>query len=482
MSSNAVETVREREEAERRAPGWRVTDSVGVWRPMVRLAGPVLLEQILILLVGMVDLWLAGKFLLQPHLAAIGLMAYLLWMIPALFSAISIGATALIARFAGGGNFVDARRATNQAMLLGAALSIATMIGLSLAAESLVAAMQFEGEPARLTLQYLWIVIPFIPAMMIEQVGIACLRGAGNTVSGFVAMGIVNVLNTTIGAGLVTGWGPFPEMGWAGLAWGTAVGYTGGAIAIVTMISLGVGGLSIDRSALRPDPAILRRLLRVGLPGGLDMLLLVACHLWFLGIVNALGELQAAAHGLAVRIEGLAYVPGVAFQVAASTMAGQYLGAGDVKRARRSVFANCFVAGMLMSAAGLVFFLFPGPLTSLFLGPGKDEVAATSIPLLRIVSLSMPFLAVAMVASGALRGSGDTRVPLFITLFGFLAVRIPLAYWLAWAEVPLPFGGSVEGWGLAAVGAWYAMVADLMVRGTLLAARFLEGSWSRVEV
>lgn len=482
MSSNAVETVREREEAERIAAAWRVTDSGGVWRPMVRLAGPVLLEQILILLVGLVDMWLAGKFLQQPHLAAIGLMAYLLWMIPALFSAISIGATALIARFAGGGNFKDARRATNQALLLGSVLSIVTMIGFVFGAKSLVAAMQFHGEPAELALQYLWIVIPFIPAMMIEQVGIACLRGAGNTISGFFAMGIVNVLNTTIGAGLVTGWGPFPELGWTGLAWGTAIGYAGGSIAILTMISLGVGGLSIDRSALRPDPAILRRLLRVGLPGGLDMLLIVGCHLWFLGIVNALGELQAAAHGLAVRIEGLAYVPGVAFQVAASTMAGQYLGAGDVKRARQSVFANCFVAGALMSIGGVILLLFAEPLTNLFLGPGKEHVAETASPLLRIVSVSMPFLAIAMVASGALRGSGDTRVPLFITLFGFLAVRIPLAYWLAWAEIPLPVGGSVEGWGLAAVGAWYAMVADLIVRGTLLAARFLEGSWSRVEV
>jgi Na+-driven multidrug efflux pump len=136
-----------------------------------------------------------------------------------------------------------------------------------------------------------------------------------------------------------------------------------------------------------------------------------------------------------------------------------------------------------MSAAGLIFFVVPLPLARLFVRTDQLDVALTAVPLLRIVAVGMPALAVAMILNGALRGAGDTRWPLLFSLIGFIGVRIPLAYWLAFEQLST-FGGAwtVGGWSLGVVGAWYAMVIDLHVRAALVLYRFFHGGWKRVEV
>jgi Na+-driven multidrug efflux pump len=95
----------------------------------------------------------------------------------------------------------------------------------------------------------------------------------------------------------------------------------------------------------------------------------------------------------------------------------------------------------------------------------------------------MPFLAILSVLSGALRGAGDTRTTLFITFAGLLGVRLPLAAWFACEQVTIPLVGiTLAGWNLGVFGAWYAMVADVVLRSLLVAARFSHGGWQRVRV
>jgi putative MATE family efflux protein len=448
---------------------------------MLRLATPVLLEQILVMLVGFADTWLTGRYLLPEHLAAIGLISYLLWLIPCLFGAVAIGATAFVARFVGAGDRAMAVKVMHQSLIIGIVLAIAVTCFFGFFGGAFVRMLQLPEESARLASLYVMILTPLIPAMMAEQVGIACLRGAGDTLTGFIAMSVVNVVNVALSFSLVSGWGPFPQLGWLGLAIGTAAGYAVAGALILAVLIRGRAGLRLRWSELRPDRELIRRILRIGVPGGVDMTAIVLCHLWFLTIVNSLGVLEAAAHGLAIRIESLAYLPGTAFQVAAATMTGQSLGAGDERRATRSILAACLAGGALMSAAGLLFFFGGQWLTSFFLGPRASQTQALAVPLLKIVAVSQPSLALSMVLSGALRGAGDTRWSLMFTFLGFLGLRIPLAYLLAWEEIPLPaLGGSLPGFGLGVIGAWYAMVADVFARSLLILTRFLHGGWKRV--
>ncbi|HEX5105571.1 MAG TPA: MATE family efflux transporter, partial [Pirellulaceae bacterium] len=408
---------------------------------MLALALPVLAEESLNLLVGYTDWFLAGRFLPgDESLAAMNFVAYFLWILPSLFAGVGIGALAVIARLVGAGQSREAAHVARQALYLGCGVALLGMAAVALLGGSFVEALQLRGEAAVLALRYVRILTPAIPFIMLEQVGSACLRGAGDTVTGMFARIVLNVVNVAVSTSLVLGLGPLPKLGFDGLAIGTACGHAVGGLIVLYRLTRSSAGLSLlqpesDSSRrLRWDGPTIRRILRIGLPGGIDVLAVLTCHLIYVSIINRLGTLAQAAHGLGVQIEAMSYLPGSAFQVAAATLAGQSLGAADQRRATRGVLLCVASALAIMTAAGLVLFFFGEPVARVFTGESTDTTRLTG-RLLRIVALSCPSLAILMVLSGALRGSGDTRASLAITFVGLAGIRIPAACLLAWNEV-----------------------------------------------
>lgn len=456
----------------------------GTLRPLVRLSLPVLLEQLLHLGVGFADLTLTGRFLEgDAYVAAMTLVIYLAWLIGMMFAFVATGATPLTARFTGAGDHELANRVMNQSMTVGLAWS-ALLMGLALpTVAAIVGVMGLEGPSADAAARYLTIELYVLPAIMVERVAIACLRGAGDTVSGLFTMILVNVINIGVSYALVTGaWGLIEPMGWDGIALGTAAGHLTGAAILLGLLIGGRAGYRLRLKGMWPEWDTIKRLLRIGIPGGFDALLLVICNLTYLRIVLQLGDVAAAAHGVAIQIEALAFMPGGAFQIAASTMAGQYLGAGDPKQAVRSVLVATAAAATLMVGVGVVFWFTADELVWLFLDD-RPEVGPLAATLLRLISVAMLPLAISMVLSGALRGAGDTRWPLVFTIIGMGVVRIPLATYLAQDVVTLPLiGVTFAGAGFGAVGAWCAAVSDLFVRALLMSIRFWQGGWQRIEV
>ena len=193
--------------------------------------------------------------------------------------------------------------------------------------------------------------------------------------------------------------------------------------------------------------------------------------------------MAAAAHGTAIRIEALAYLPGHAFGMAATTMVGQFLGAGIPGRASQSTWLACIWGGTVMALAGTVFFFSAESITGIFAGEKTAEAVGLAAPLIRIVSVSMPSLAIVIVMTGALRGAGDTTFPLIFSFIGLLFIRIPLAYYLCWEQISIPFTDIiVTGKGMGVEGAWYAMVIDIVLRSFLILARFQHGGWKHIKV
>lgn len=112
----------------------------------------------------------------------------------------------------------------------------------------------------------------------------------------------------------------------------------------------------------------------------------------------------------------------------------------------------------------------------------RQEVQAAGVPVLRLVAFAVPAMASTLVFTQALRGAGDTRVPVLFTWTGFLLVRLPLAYWLTREHVDLGLLGIWPGWNLRLFGAWLAMFADLHVRGLFFFLRFASGRWQQARV
>lgn len=456
----------------------------GAMRPLLRLAVPVLVEEALNLLVGYTDWWLTGHFLEgAAYQAAMGLLAYLLWLISSLFAAVAIGASALVARHVGAGEVESARRVAHQALLAGLVLAVIATLAAAVGGLSFIQVLRLPAEATPLAWSYLKWIVPAIPAIMFEQVAIAVLRGAGDTVTGLLTKVVVNLVNAAVSAALLTGWGGLPQLGWIGLAIGTSLGHIVGALILVVVLSRGRAGMRWQWSGLRPDVPLLGRLFRVGVPGGLDVMAVLGCHLSYVAIVNTLGTDPAAAHGLGVELEALAYAPASSFAVAAASMTGLLLGAGQPLRAQRMILTAALSGVLFMSAMGLVFYHFGWALVDVFVGESSPRTAALATDYLKIVSFSMPFLAVTMVLTGALRGAGDTLCSLAVTFTGLALVRVPGAAWLAWHELPIPgTSWAFDGWDLGVHGAWLAMVFDVALRSSLLLLRFFTGGWKRVKV
>jgi Na+-driven multidrug efflux pump len=191
----------------------------------------------------------------------------------------------------------------------------------------------------------------------------------------------------------------------------------------------------------------------------------------------------AAAHGNAIRCEGLGYLSGYAFATAAAALVGQNLGAHRPRAAAHAIWVSLGLGCVVMSVMGVLFFVF-APDMLRFFSPYAHQapIVEAGVPILRLVAFAMPPLASIIVLTGALRGAGDTRMPILITWIGFLAIRMPLAYLLTRSVVDLGSLGTVPGWNLGLIGAWIAMFVDLLVRGCLFFGRFFSGRWKTVKV
>ncbi|MEL7496402.1 MAG: MATE family efflux transporter [Planctomycetota bacterium] len=453
---------------------------------MLRLALPALAEETLVLMVTWTDWWLASRYFVESGdatKAAMGLMAYLMWLIPCFFSVVAIGATALIARWIGSQDIASARRAANQAYLVGIVLSLGITILVWFFGRPFISLMQLEGEAAEFANRYLNVITFVIPMIMCSQIGAACLRGAGDTVSGFVVKTIVVIVNIVVSTLLVTGWGGDGNAYWEGLAIGTASGYAIGGSILTGILVFGRAGLKLDTSMFRPDFSVLSKLFKIGLPGGFDIGTLLFSQLLFLGLINSLGQSAAAAHGLAVQIEACAFLPGVAFQVAAATMAGQFIGANMPQRATISIWQCLSVGGAIMCTGSVVLYIFGIYIASFFTGDPTNPTTQNVADLLQIVAYGLPSLAIVMIVSGGFRGAGDTKWQFYFTAIGFILIRIPLAVFLCFKSFEIPTTGIViEGLGWGVEGAWYAMVIDLVLRSAMIMARMFHGGWQRISL
>lgn len=453
------------------------------------MALPALAQQYLHLLVRLSDQYLADNFDIsdpttrKTYLSALNTAGYLYWFVSSYTVVVSVGATALVARFVGARDFPLAHRAVGQAVCLGIAFGLLASLAGVFGLPSLIAMLQLKGDAADYAVQFLMPLAVLLVFQITESACIACLSGAGDTHTGLKVLGLVAILNIPLAWVLCFGIGSWPGLGFAGISLGTGLSHVVGCVVLLLILARGKSGLRLTLANLVPDVRLIRRLLWVSVPAAVDSLSVAFCQLWFLSLVNHLGDAATAAHGIALLWESLGFLAGGAFGTAAMTLIGQNLGARDLGRAAHCAWVAFKMGAAVMIGMGVMFLLFAVPMFRLFCHEASSQpVIDEGVPVLRLIALAMPALASQIIFTAALRGAGDTRVPVLISWFGFLGVRIPLAYLLTRPSVDLGLLGTVGGWDLGLLGAWMAMCADIWVRGSFFAVRFASGRWKRIEV
>jgi len=434
---------------------------------VLRLALPSAGELLLGTLVGLVNTYLVGHLGAAP-LAAVGMASQVAMTGMILFSAAGTGATALIARLVGAGDWELANRCVRQALLLAVGVGLLVTAPLILLARPALVLLGAEPEALALGVPYLRIFsLGFVLASLM-YVGNSCMRGAGDARTPLLVMGGVNLVNIAVSWALVRGECGLPAMGVAGAATGAVVAQCTGGVLVVAALRHGRAGLRLRWDRPRLERALIGRMVRIGLPVTLDQSIIRLGMLSYMRVVASLGTAAFAAHQVTMNAESISFMPGSGFAVAATTLVGQGLGARDPDRARRDALTAFALAAVLMGAMGLCFLAFPERLVGFF--TTDPEVIARSVSPLRLVGLAQPFLAAMMVFAGALRGAGDTVSPLVVNAASIWLLRVPLSWVFA---RPL---------GLELLGVWLAMSLDMCTRGLLLCQRFMLGRWRTISV
>ncbi len=443
-----------------------------VRRTVFLLAMPILAEQLLNTFVGLFDTYLAGR-ISPAATSAIGLAAYVSWLASMIVMLVGTGATALVSRHEGAGNHTEANHFANQSLTLAAMLGVLIFAFLYAAAPWFAWYCRMTGETYDITVRYLRVDAIGHLLNSVTLVGCASLRGVGNMRTPMYIFAFINGANVIASLTLVYGLGPIPALGVDGIVGGTLTARTLGGIAILLVFVRGRAGLKLRSMELPIDWARTKRILRIGLPAAADGAVMWSGQFIYLAIISSLAgpwlrDVYFAAHIIAARVEAFTYLPAVAWAAATATMIGQALGTDDQKRAVRVGHEGVLQCGLLSIA--IAFFFFFGA-SFIFQQMSMDEmVRAAGIRPFRVLALLQPLLVISIVYVGALRGAGDTRFPLLITIIGTIALRLPLGYLF----------GVVLGGGL--LGAWIGMFGDMLWRAIAAFIRFANGAWLKTRV
>jgi putative MATE family efflux protein len=296
----------------------------------------------------------------------------------------------------------------------------------------------------------------------------AALRGAGDMKTPMIMAAITNIVNIAVGYILIFGYLGFPQMGVLGAAIANVIGFMAGAAVYFILLAKRKLMLNMPLRRKRYMRSVVRRIMKIGTPAAAEQAVLQIGFLLYTAIIVYFGTAALAGHQIGARIQGLAFMPGMGFAMAATALVGLNLGAKKPEEAEKCGWESTKLSMLVMCGIGAIMFVFAEPMARLFVSNADTiEYAALWI---RLQALAMPAIGIHFTLSGALRGAGDTRWPLNVAALGMFAVRLPIA---------LVFGFTM---GLGILGAWIAFVVEYNVRAAIIGWRFKKGAWKTIKV
>jgi putative MATE family efflux protein len=455
-----------------------------LFKLLVVLSAPVFAEHLLHVGVGVTDTWLANHLVWDAGLAgpalesaraanaaatkAVGTISYVIWFIGIIVSAIGVGSTAIIARAIG------AKHRSLASSVCGQSITASVLLGVIVGASAIALASPFStmaqlhAQSHGYAVSYMRLLGFAMPFTMLMFTANACLRGAGDTLTPAISMIVVDVVNMFFSYSLTYGAFGLPRLGFDGIAAGTVIAYIAGGMIQFTVLIRGRGGLRLFWHRLRPHWLTLKRVLRIGIPSGVQGVLQWFANFGVVIVVNKMPDAAAAAHTNAIRVESISYMSGFAVATAVATMVGQSLGMKDRARARHSILIGYGFGGGLMSFFGILFILFGRQCAALL--SNDPTVIDLTARCLFITGFIQAAFAAAMIFSSALQGAGDTLAVMLYNLSSIFGLRL----------LGVIVVGRLLGYGIAAV--WIVLSAELCVRGLLMYSRFASGKWQTVKV
>jgi len=435
---------------------------------VISLTWPAFIELVMSTLFSMVDTIMVGR-LSSAAISAVGLTTSPFMVLLAVFAAVNVGTTTIVAWNIGAGNTEKANTVARQSVILNFIMGIAVSVAGAALAHQIVVFMGAEADTIKDATAYFQIVSAGLVFQAVNMGVTAALRGAGETTIPMiynVGSNLFNVLGNYL---LIFGKFGFPKLGVEGAAISTTISrFIACAVSLYIVFFSKRSTISIKvKGSYRIDFDIAREVFSIGLPSALEQFVIQGGLMMFARTVSSLGTMTFAAHQIGLSICGLTFSPSMAFGVAGTTLVGQSLGANDEERAQRYADIIHHMAIAVACFMGVMFILFSYPLACLY--TEELEVAAMASVVLKIMALAQPGQSTQLSLAGVLRGAGDTMFPLYSSAFGIWIFRVVVAYIFV----------HFFHWGL--IGAWAALVLDQYTRAAIVYFRYASGKWKYIK-
>lgn len=436
---------------------------------MLRLAVPIVVVQVGMMLLGVVDTMVVGR-LSSEALAAVALGHVMIVAVSSFGIGMLLALDPLVAQAVGAGDATAVRRSVQRGFLIALGLMVPSIL-LLLPSETVLGFFRQPSEIVPIAADYIRICIPgllpFYGFVVLRQ----SLQAMGRVRPIVLTIVIVNLFNLFADWVLVFGVGPIPRLGPMGSAWATTAARTLLFVVLFVVAHTELGPLlsRLDREALRLRP--LWRVIRLGTPIGFQVQLEIIAFAVIALLMGGFGTLQMASHQVAINLASLTFMVPLGVGSAAAIRVGQAIGAGDSNGARRAASASVIIGAGFMSLMAALFIGAPRLLATAY--TSVEEVVALAALLIPIAGYFQIFDGLQVVSAGVLRGAGDTRVPLIANILGFWFIGLPTSLLLGFR---LGFGPQ---------GLWWGFVAGLGAVAVFLLARIawkFRGTISRVEV
>ena len=399
-----------------------------VGRPMQKLIQfsiPLLIGNLAQQLYNTVDSMVVGHYIGDVALAAVGTAGPILNLLLVLFMGIATGASILASQFFG------ARDRDRLSRVVGTTIALTVLSGLLMmvvgyfASPFLISLVAPPADVAEGAIIYLQIIFLGIVGGGAYNIFSGVLRGLGDSVFPLLFLILASLINIVLDILFVSRF----NMGVAGVAWATIIAQgISGVLCLIRLCGM-KHLLDVNRRTLIPDPAISRQLGKLGLPSGVTQAIFSMSAILVQSLTNSMGTAVIAANVAVMRVDGFAMMPNFTFGIAATTYVGQNIGARQLERVRNGIKDLLKLA--LGTAVVLVtcILLFGHYLMALF--TTTEDVIQIGIRALRWLSLGYIAFAASQVLQGAMRGAGETMIPMWISIINTVVIRMPLAYLLA---------------------------------------------------
>ena len=433
--------------------------SMGVWK----LAWPSIITNLFYATSSIVAIKIVGG--LGPDAIAAAVTGQrVTFILQAVLTGVLAGSTALIARHWGAKDKHEAGVFLTRTVQLVIFLSIISAFLVWQFAEPLVRFFGLKNQALILSSEYLKAIAPFYVAFGCGMGLITALRAVGDVKTPLFIGVIMNLFAIFFMLVFVNGWLGFPKYGVLGAALGNGLSFVIGAVLLVVFWLS--NQLAVRYSSVFDlDLVRIIEIFKVGLPAALEQVIFQIGITAFLILVAYYGTEAYAAYGIGVQILSFSFVIGFGFSIAGATLVGQHLGAQNKDQAKRAGWGAMRLSIISMTFFGIIIITFAGPLARFMID--NDEVVRLTVIFIWLLGSMQPLMAIEFSLGGALRGAGDTKTPLVITLTCLLFIRVFLAavFFILDASIEIIFS---------------TLLADYIVKGFLYVSRFKSDRWMNV--